>query len=563
MPDTPTASIVIPTRRRSAYLEVALRSIAPQARALGAELIVVDDGNDRATREVARRQGATLVAAAPPGGVNAARNAGIEAAAASLIVLTDDDVRAPDGWLAAILEGAERHPEHDVFGGPIVGVLEGGPRGCGREPAPITTLDLGPADCDAELVWGANMAIRRRALERVGLFDATLSGRGDEEEWQRRHTAAGARTRYLARATIQHRRSREDSRLVALTRAAYRQGREARRHDVRSGKARPPSTELRTLAGCAWHTLRHRCAFGIVMGARAAGSLREIAAAQARRPPDRALASESSAPPLDFLSGESGQVSGMRATVRAVVADAAVDLARLVAAEPLRLRRAARAQPPRRVLTLAVERADRPNLLAAARAELLRSRHEVTFESCEAGDRGKFENLNLLLERSDPSGHDWLVVLDDDVRLPRGFLDVFLALAERFDLALAAPAHRARSHAAWRVTRRRAASLVRETAWVEIGPVVALHRRTFEVLLPFPPLRAGWGLDAHWGALAREHGWRCGVVDATAITHGLRPIASAYDHAAAVAESRAFLRDRAHITAGEARRTLATHRRLT
>ena len=33
----------------------------------------------------------------------------------------------------------------------------------------------------------------------------------------------------------------------------------------------------------------------------------------------------------------------------------------------------------------------------------------------------------------------------------------------------------------------------------------------------------GWGLDVHWAALAREHGWRCGVVDAVSIRHRRRP----------------------------------------
>jgi hypothetical protein len=44
---------------------------------------------------------------------------------------------------------------------------------------------------------------------------------------------------------------------------------------MRIGKPRSAGAEVRILAGCAWHTVRRRCAFGIVMGARAAGSLRE------------------------------------------------------------------------------------------------------------------------------------------------------------------------------------------------------------------------------------------------------------------------------------------------
>jgi hypothetical protein len=81
---------------------------------------------------------------------------------------------------------------------------------------------------------------------------------------------------------MDHRRAAEDARLGALTRAAYSQGREARRHDVRVGKARTIAGELRILAGCLWHTARRRCAYGIVMGAKTAGSLREALAE--RRP---------------------------------------------------------------------------------------------------------------------------------------------------------------------------------------------------------------------------------------------------------------------------------------
>jgi hypothetical protein len=262
----------------------------------------------------------------------------------------------------------------------------------------------------------------------------------------------------------------------------------------------------------------------------------------------------------DFVSGTSGYVAGVRATTRAVVADVALDALALARAEPWRLRRAARLWPRRRVLVLAVERTDRENVLAEARAELLRSRHHVEFGSIAVGDRGKFENLNTLLTSHSAAGHDWLVALDDDVALPPGFLDVFLFLAERFGLALAQPAHRRRSHAAFAVTRRQPGSVVRETAFVEIGPVVAFSAVTFDALLPFPPLRIGWGLDAHWSAIAREHGWRIGVVDATPVRHGLRPIAGAYRREDALAEARAFLAERPYTPAAEAGRTLAVHR---
>jgi hypothetical protein len=213
------------------------------------------------------------------------------------------------------------------------------------------------------------------------------------------------------------------------------------------------------------------------------------------------------------------------------------------------------------VLVLGIERVEHRALAARAHAELARSRHDVELHTAPPQGRGKFENLNRLLDAHRAPGHDWLIVLDDDVQLPRGFLDRFLFLCERFGLALAQPAHRLNSHAAWPQTRRRAGSVVRETRFVEIGPVTAFGGATFATLLPFPQLRMGWGLDAHWAALAQEHGWRCGVTDAVAIRHRAAPAADAYSREAAIAEARAFLAGRPYVSAQDARRTVTTHRR--
>jgi GT2 family glycosyltransferase len=277
VPGSPTASIVIPTRARPAYLDVTLASIMDQARRAGAEVLVVQDGADPETEAVAHRHAARVVSLDRPRGLNAARNLGLRAAQAELIVFLDDDVRAQPDWLGALLAGARRASTYGVLGGPIRAELEGGgPRACGREPPPITTLDLGPADCDAQYVWGANMAVRRATFETVGAFDEALAGRGDEEEWERRYAAGGGRVRYIAQAGIVHRRDRSDARLTRLCRAAYALGRTARRNDVRKHRAPPMGFELRVLAGCAWHTLRRRCAYGIVMGAHSAGRVAEL-----------------------------------------------------------------------------------------------------------------------------------------------------------------------------------------------------------------------------------------------------------------------------------------------
>ena len=267
---------MVPTRDRASYLRVCLASLAAQQLAEPFEVVVVDDGSTDDTPAVAERAAADLVSLRGGRGPNAARNAGVARARASLVAFVDDDVEAPPGWLAAVLEGTRRHPEADAFGGPIRARLEGpAPRGCGRESAPITTLDLGTEDREASMVWGANFVVRRAAFERFGRFDDAVGGHGDEEDWLLALRAGGGRIVYLAGAGLDHRRAGDDSRLRSLARAAWHRGRAARRSDTRRGHAPGAARELRNVAGAGWHTVRHACPQGLIMGAHSAGRLVE------------------------------------------------------------------------------------------------------------------------------------------------------------------------------------------------------------------------------------------------------------------------------------------------
>jgi hypothetical protein len=273
--------------------------------------------------------------------------------------------------------------------------------------------------------------------------------------------------------------------------------------------------------------------------------------------------------PETFLSGEHGEVGGKRGAVRRA-ADSALDLW-LAASGALRAIDAAAADtPPREVLVASVYRPP-GDALAAALPALTSDRHDVTLALGSTGAAtltetiahglggGKFENLNALIGPATPP---WILVVDDDVVLPERFLDRMIALAETFDLALAQPAQSLASHAAWRVVRRRPRSILRETRFVEIGPVTLFRRDAAAELMPFPPLRYGWGLDLAWAATALDSGWRLGIADALATRHEAAPVGSAYSAEAAIAEAREFLATRPYLSSAAAQATLATHRRL-
>jgi hypothetical protein len=280
--------------------------------------------------------------------------------------------------------------------------------------------------------------------------------------------------------------------------------------------------------------------------------------------------------PDSFLSGESGAVAGKKLTITRTVADWAFEVAGLAALTGPRLDRLAARQAPRRVLVLSVYR---PGSLLSRTAPRLRSEHhDVTFafgatsapepalaQATVLSDLadGKFENLNRLLAAAPPlESFDWLIVADDDVELAPRFLDRALALCERLELDVAQPAQTMRSHAAWRVTRRRPLSLARRTAYVEIGPVTLFSRRAATELTPFPELRFGWGLDNHWAAVARQRGWQLGILDSLPVRHESQQVASTYKRSDAIDEARQYLAGRPYVTTTEAQRTLETIRRL-
>lgn len=281
--------------------------------------------------------------------------------------------------------------------------------------------------------------------------------------------------------------------------------------------------------------------------------------------------------PETFLSGRAGHV-GPRRRLVAGLADALLDLELRVRRTGRSLDRSAARVPVMRVLALSVYRPASARVGALVE-ELRRSRHDVrlAFGSTRAArpdlaeatvadnlGGGKFQNLNIVLDAVGAVADqpDWTVVVDDDVVLPRRFLDRLVGACEALDLALAQPAQTRASHAAWPVTLRRRAALARETRFVEIGPVTAIRRDARAELVPFPDLRFGWGLDLHWAALAGEHGWRIGVLDALPVRHDERPVASAYRYEEALAEAAAFLTGRPYLPAARANETVAVHRRL-
>src|SRR3954454_21693701 len=110
----PAATVVVPTSNRADYVELTLRSLAAQDIDRPYEVIAVDDGSRDRTPQGIAAAGVRSIRHDQPRGPNAGRNEGIAAAESDLIAMVDDDTWVPPGWLAAMLAGAERHPDADA-----------------------------------------------------------------------------------------------------------------------------------------------------------------------------------------------------------------------------------------------------------------------------------------------------------------------------------------------------------------------------------------------------------------------------------------------------------------
>lgn len=144
----------------------------------------------------------------------------------------------------------------------------------------------------------------------------------------------------------------------------------------------------------------------------------------------------------------------------------------------------------------------------------------------------------------------WLLVADDDVRLPVGQLRLFVRMAQLAGLDVSQPAHLPRSYASWPFNRQRLSTLVRVTRFVEQGPLILFSPRARQECLPLPEsLGMGWGVEAHF-ARAAQGGLRLGIVDAAGMRH-LHPVAEGYDRSRAESSGRQALATAGYRSYGE------------
>ena len=231
-------SVVICTRDRPEELARCLESFSGQTRRPD-QIVVVDNvSRDDRTRLVALAAAVDYVREDRPG-LDIARNTGTLAATGDIVAYTDDDVALHPLWLERLVAAFDAGDVMAVTGLVLPGELETPAQqiferhwGFGRG---FRRIDFGQEffrahrshGCPAwQIGAGANMAFRREAFNRVGLFDERLDVgaagcSGDSEYWHR-ILAAGWRCRYEPSAVVFHYHRRSFDGLARQIRAYMR-----------------------------------------------------------------------------------------------------------------------------------------------------------------------------------------------------------------------------------------------------------------------------------------------------------------------------------------------------
>ena len=186
----PAISIVIPTYKREALLQILLDSVLDQSVLPSKyEVVVVDNSPTphEPTQELCRSSRYSLLNLKcvhnPVLGISQARNYGMRYTTAPWVAFIDDDEKLPLHWVERAIEIIE-NKSPNLFGGPYHPYhLEAKPVWFkDKYLARTLGMKIGWLE-NGELLFGGNLVIQRKWLDQLKGFSTDLGRRGDTEEY--------------------------------------------------------------------------------------------------------------------------------------------------------------------------------------------------------------------------------------------------------------------------------------------------------------------------------------------------------------------------------------------
>ncbi len=214
-------SVVVPVLNASGVLRRQLDALGQQDYDGAWELLVVDNGSEDGSPEIARewisgRSNARLVEASGANGAAHARNRGVAAAAGDFVAFCDADDMVTERWLTELTGAATRA---DVVGGSlsVTALNTAHVRTWRRSPSQLGLL-VGHGFM--RFASGNNCGIWKEAFQRLGGFDERMMA-GEDIDLSWRAQLAGYRLSFAHRASVE---IAERPDLRSLARQQYRYG---------------------------------------------------------------------------------------------------------------------------------------------------------------------------------------------------------------------------------------------------------------------------------------------------------------------------------------------------
>lgn len=214
-------SFIICTYNRDKYIYECLSRLAKNTEQAGWEVVLVNNNStdttaaecERFTKDFPKICYRYFVETQQ--GLSYARNRGIQEAKGDWLVFLDDDAMVESDYIANLQKHILNHPEAAAFGGQITPFFEDG------EPEWYSTWSMGFVSAidrgatvqifpDNKFPIGANMGIKRKVIEKVGVFNTEL-GRtgnnllaGEEKDLFNRIRKAGYKILYFPNIGVIH-----------------------------------------------------------------------------------------------------------------------------------------------------------------------------------------------------------------------------------------------------------------------------------------------------------------------------------------------------------------------
>ena len=191
-------AIIVPVHDGAATLPTLFDALDRVDRIAEAEIVIVDDCSTDDSAEIARERGFRVVGRAVQGGAAAARNSGVRATRAPILLFLDADTAPPPDTLGRVLEPFEAE---DVVA--LVGVYARRPLNRGFWPrykaVQAESYHSHSAVSEITWIWGSMSAVRRDAFDEAGGFDERYRGADLED------VELGRRLSMLGRVPLERR----------------------------------------------------------------------------------------------------------------------------------------------------------------------------------------------------------------------------------------------------------------------------------------------------------------------------------------------------------------------